>query len=123
VAPEEAAEAAVEVDATDAARNLADEHGIDITTVEGTGKDGRVLKSDVQGAVDDREDDDGGEPVRAEDEQGLTAADVDITDAAGDRADEHGIDITTIEGTGKDGRVRKSDVQDAIRARDDDGDE
>lgn len=60
VAPEEAPEAAEEaveeaeeeVDVTNAARELADEHGIDITTIDGTGKDGRVLKSDVQDAVD-----------------------------------------------------------------------
>ena len=37
---------------TDAAKALADEHGIDITTVEGTGADGNVTKADVQAVVD-----------------------------------------------------------------------
>lgn len=69
-------------------------------------------------------DEDGGEdaePVRAEEEQGLTAEDVDITNAARELADEHGIDITTLDGTGKDGRILKSDVQEAVKAQEDDG--
>ncbi|MDP2497850.1 MAG: 50S ribosomal protein L21 [Candidatus Palauibacterales bacterium] len=122
-AGEEAEEAAAdEVDITDAAEELADEHGIDVATIDGTGKGGRVLKSDVQDAVDaqeadEAEEEDEAEPVRAEEEQGLAAEDVDITDAARELADEHGIDITTIDGTGKDGRVLKSDVQDAVDAQ------
>src|SRR5690606_29249886 len=35
-----------------AARHLAEQHGIDPTKVEGTGPGGRVLKEDVQRAVD-----------------------------------------------------------------------
>jgi large subunit ribosomal protein L21 len=54
--PEPAAEHPMEIDATDTARTLADEAGIDLTTIEGTGKDGRVLKSDVQKAIKERDE-------------------------------------------------------------------
>ncbi len=40
-----------ELDITDAARELAEEHGIDLASVEGSGKDGRILKTDVQKAI------------------------------------------------------------------------
>lgn len=37
-----------EVDATEAARDLANEHGVDLNEVEGTGADGRITKDDVE---------------------------------------------------------------------------
>ena len=43
-----------EFDITDAARDLAEEAGLDLATVEGTGKEGRILKSDVQKAINNR---------------------------------------------------------------------
>ena len=48
----EPAGSAGDVDATDAAVELAEEHGIDLATVEGTGKGGRIGKGDVQKVVD-----------------------------------------------------------------------
>lgn len=50
------APAAEEVDITDAARELAEEHGIDLAAIEGTGKDGRILKGDVEKAIKEREE-------------------------------------------------------------------
>ena len=41
-----------EVDATDSARELAEQEGVDLASVDGTGKDGRVLKSDVEAAAE-----------------------------------------------------------------------
>jgi len=38
-------------DITAAARTLAEEHGIDLATIEGSGKDGRILKSDIDKAI------------------------------------------------------------------------
>jgi large subunit ribosomal protein L21 len=42
---------AADVLITDAARQLAQAHGIDIGSVKGSGKDGRILKSDVDKAI------------------------------------------------------------------------
>lgn len=44
-------------DITPAALELAQEHGIDLSTIEGTGKDGRILKGDVDRAIKEREGD------------------------------------------------------------------
>lgn len=56
-APAEAeARPAEEVDVTDAARELAEEQGIDLASLEGTGKDGRILKGDVEKAIKEREE-------------------------------------------------------------------
>lgn len=48
----EQAEAESEVNATDAAIALADELGIEIATISGTGADGRVTKADVENAAE-----------------------------------------------------------------------
>jgi len=45
-----------EFDITDSARALAEEAGIDLATIEGTGKEGRILKSDVQKAIKNRDE-------------------------------------------------------------------
>ena len=37
--------------ATDAAQKLADEHGLDLSTVDGTGADGNILLDDVKSAI------------------------------------------------------------------------
>lgn len=44
-----------EVDATDAARELAEAEGIDLTAVEGTGADGRIVLGDVRALIDDED--------------------------------------------------------------------
>jgi large subunit ribosomal protein L21 len=43
--------APAEIDATPTARQLAEEAGIDLSTISGSGKDGRILKSDVAAAI------------------------------------------------------------------------
>lgn len=46
--PSEEGSSSEEVDATDGARALADEEDIDLTALEGSGKDGRITKADVK---------------------------------------------------------------------------
>jgi len=46
------------------------------------------------------------------------AAEIDVTPAAAELAEAEGIDLATLEGTGKEGRILKSDVEAAIKARD-----
>jgi pyruvate/2-oxoglutarate dehydrogenase complex dihydrolipoamide acyltransferase (E2) component len=43
--------------ATEAAQTLADEHGVNLADVEGTGKDGNVTKADVQKFIDEQDTD------------------------------------------------------------------
>lgn len=43
------------VDATPAAVELAQDEGIDLASIEGSGKEGRILKSDVEAAIRERE--------------------------------------------------------------------
>lgn len=40
-----------DIDATDSARQLAEENGIDLSEVEGSGDNGRILKSDVEAVI------------------------------------------------------------------------
>jgi pyruvate/2-oxoglutarate dehydrogenase complex dihydrolipoamide acyltransferase (E2) component len=44
--------AAPEPDATDAARKLAEEHGLDLAALKGSGANGRITVPDVQAAVE-----------------------------------------------------------------------
>ena len=58
-----------EVEATDAARREARERGVDLTKVEGTGSDGRIIVSDVVEAAEAMEAEDGAASQAAEQAQ------------------------------------------------------
>jgi len=88
--PEETAE----VEATDAAERRADELDVDLSEVEGSGVEGRVLVEDVEEAAD---------------EEGKVHA----TEAAERKAGELGVDLSTVEGTGQGGRITVGDVEKA----------
>jgi len=46
-------EVETELKITDAARKLAEENGVDLSAVKGTGKDGAILKSDISKLIKD----------------------------------------------------------------------
>ena len=67
-----------EVEATDAARREARERGVDLTKIEGTGSDGRIIVSDVVEAAEAMEEEDGAASQAAQQAQ----------DAAGQATDQ-----------------------------------
>ena len=93
-----------EVDATDAARRNARELGIDITEIEGTGSDGRVTVDDVKNFAEAAEGGVAGEE-----------GELDASDAAKREAEELGVDLSQVEGTGSGGRIIVSDVVEASK--------
>ncbi len=50
-APADVVSEATEIDATPTARKLAEESGIDLATIKGSGKEGRILKSDIDAVI------------------------------------------------------------------------
>nr|WP_290665577.1 2-oxo acid dehydrogenase subunit E2 [Ardenticatena sp.] len=104
VAPEPApaatssAASAEGVKATPVARRLAEEHGVDLSRVQGSGPGGRITKEDVQAhlaAADEPPPPDG----------------VKASPAARRRARELGIDIRQVPGSGPEGRIVIRDVE------------
>jgi len=95
--PEQAPEEAAEIEATDAAERRADELDVDLSEIEGSGAEGRVLVEDVEEAAE---------------EEGKVHA----TEAAERKAEELGVDLSTVEGTGQGGRITVGDVEKAGKA-------
>lgn len=92
-------EPAAEVKATPGARQLAEDEGIDLTQVDGTGPQGVITDEDVNRVADAGTD----EAARA-------------TPGARQRAEELGLDLTGIDGSGPQGVITEDDVEAAIEA-------
>jgi pyruvate dehydrogenase E2 component (dihydrolipoamide acetyltransferase) len=90
-----------------AARRLAQERGVDLSRVQGTGPGGRILLEDVQRASESRT---AAPPAPAE-------VSVQVTPVARRLAQQHGIDLGQIHGTGPRGRILTEDVEKAIAAQ------
>jgi len=98
-APAKAEEAPAEkkyVLASPAAKRLAKELGVDLASVPGTGKAGRVTEDDVKKFHEE------GPPAPK------------ITPVAAEMAKQAGLDLSTIVGTGEGGKITKEDVELAI---------
>ncbi|ELZ83499.1 dihydrolipoamide S-acyltransferase [Haloferax gibbonsii ATCC 33959] len=97
-----------EVRASPRAKRLADDLGLDLTAVEGTGPQGAITESDVEAAAESAtpaETDDSGATADTADKR------VFAPPSARRLARELGVDIAAVEGTGQNGRITESDVR------------
>lgn len=94
------------VRATPRARALARERSVDLSEIAGTGPDGAVLVPDVEKYLD-----------ALEAAEGPLEGDVPITPVAARIADEMGIDVQRVKGSGPGGRITKRDLRDHLDAR------
>jgi pyruvate dehydrogenase E2 component (dihydrolipoamide acetyltransferase) len=97
--------ARVAAEVVPAARRMAQQHGIDLAQVQGTGTGGRILLEDVQKAIE-------APPPSASPPQPPAQ----VVPAARRLAQQHAIDLTQVQGTGPRGRVLIVDVEKAIEA-------
>ncbi len=96
---------------TPVAARLAKEHGIDVSTLQGTGPGGRITRADVEAAIAARA------TVAAEVKPPPVEEDkVKAVPAARRLARELGVDLTTVHGTGPGGRIQSEDVRRAAEA-------
>ena len=108
-----------EISATPLARRIAEQAGIDIAAVAGTGAGGKVVRADVEGAV-------AGfgataaQPAAVPSASAAPAAEkggrIFISPLAARLAAEAGLDIATVTGTGPNGRIVKADIDAALSA-------
>lgn len=95
-----------ELKSSPAARRLARELGVDITTVTGTGPGGRIIEKDVAAAQ-------GSAPAVAA-PVAVPAKDIKASPLAKRIAEERGIDLSRIQGSGPGGRIVQSDLDSNI---------
>jgi pyruvate dehydrogenase E2 component (dihydrolipoamide acetyltransferase) len=78
---------------------LAQEHGIDLSLIQGSGPGGRITRDDVQAIID---------RIAS---NGAGVHKVMAAPAVRKLARDHGIDLAVVRGTGRDGRVTRADVE------------
>ena len=96
----------VRVQVVPAARRLAQESEIDLAQVQGSGPRGRVLIADVEQAIESARQ--ASPPAPAE------GARVQVVPAARRLAQQNGVDLATVKGSGPNGRILIADVERAI---------
>ncbi|WP_255191291.1 2-oxo acid dehydrogenase subunit E2 [Natronobeatus ordinarius] len=98
----EAAASSEDVKASPRARKRADELGVDLASVDGTGPQGSITEEDVEAAAET---------------EGETIEDVKASPRARKRADELGVDLASVDGTGPKGSITEADVEAAAEDR------
>jgi pyruvate dehydrogenase E2 component (dihydrolipoamide acetyltransferase) len=99
----ESKQVSAEVPATPVAQRVAEAHNIDLNGIRGSGRNGRIMRRDVETAMI--------APVRTE--HGKIRA----TPAARHFAAEMGIDLAEVVGTGPRGRIQQADVEAVLSQR------
>jgi pyruvate dehydrogenase E2 component (dihydrolipoamide acetyltransferase) len=89
-------------------RHLADELGVDLATVLGTGHGGAITRADVAGAAAAMH---AGRPEPAAPRPASTAGRRRVSPLARRVAADLGVDLSAVTGTGPDGAIRESDVR------------
>ena len=96
-----------------AARRLAQQHGIDVSQVPGSGPRGRVLIEDVEQAIQAPSLAAGAAAPATPAQEGAT---VQVVPAARRLAGQHGLDLAQVQGSGPNGRILIEDVERAIQS-------
>ncbi|HIE29309.1 TPA: 2-oxo acid dehydrogenase subunit E2 [Candidatus Poribacteria bacterium] len=107
VRPEVVQPVAERIKASPAAKNLAQQHGIDLNQLRGSGPGGRIVIEDVQRYIDSSK----------RDFSTPTSERIKVSPLAKRLAIEHGIDLTTITGTGPGDRIIRDDVLKDVEAK------
>jgi len=95
------------VQITPLARRVAKEHGVDLSAVQGTGPGGRITDTDVRRALAAQTD----APGAA---HGASAVTVQVEPRARRLAQQQGIDLTRVRGSGPNGRIVEADIRRAV---------
>ena len=100
--------------ATPTARKLAEASGIDLNTITGTGPNGKITKDDVEAAGGSSAPTPTPSPASAPPAAPAASGDRIIASPLAKRiAEQKGLDLSTITGSGPNGRIVKADVEDA----------
>lgn len=97
-----AEETAATIMATPAVKKLAEKLGVDLSSVSGTGPNGRIMKGDVEKAVKGSS-----APAAAET---VASGQILTTPKMRAYAKQQGVDLADVTGTGADGRILQSDI-------------
>lgn len=92
-----------------AARRLAQQHSIDLSKVHGSGPQGRILIVDVERAVQGQ--------AQATPQRSAGGAKIQVVPAARRLAQQNGIDLAKVQGSGPGGRILIEDVEKAIEGQ------
>jgi pyruvate dehydrogenase E2 component (dihydrolipoamide acetyltransferase) len=101
--PSEVAKPATEVPVTPVAQNMAAAHGVNLASVAGSGKDGKITKADVEATI--------ANVVESEAAPPAVDGKVYASPAARRIAREQGVDLSQVPGTGPKGRIQGFDVE------------